>query len=79
VRHWGEIKSLGKVAASGGALISARARASDVSVYDNAVEIHKIEAENKGIHFSLLFTTVDYTKNQYEARWNRWSRARCWR
>jgi multidrug efflux pump subunit AcrB len=67
---FGEIKSLAKVGGKSVVLFSiSRARgASDVSVYDNAVkDIAKIEAENKGIHISLLFTTVDYTKNQYDS------------
>ncbi|MDT0574860.1 efflux RND transporter permease subunit [Croceicoccus sp. F390] len=39
---------------------------SDVSVYDGAVEeLAAIEQENRGIHFTELFTTVDYTKEQY--------------
>jgi multidrug efflux pump subunit AcrB len=56
------------------------ARAARTSVYDdNAVkDIAKIEAENKGIHISLLFTTVDYTR-KYESSMSPWSRARCWR
>jgi len=46
-----------------------RARgASDVSVYDSAVEeLKKIEKDNPGIRFTRLFTTVDYTKSQYES------------
>lgn len=46
-----------------------RARgASDVSVYDGAVEVLKeIEKENPGIKFTRLFTEVDYTKAQYES------------
>ena len=42
--------------------------ASDVAVYDAAmVELHKIAAENPGVHFTKLFATVDYTKQQYES------------
>ncbi|MBO9581228.1 MAG: efflux RND transporter permease subunit [Sphingobium sp.] len=42
--------------------------ASDVSVYDNAMkEIAKIEKENPGVHFTQLFTSVDYTKDQYSS------------
>ncbi|ASK88827.1 efflux RND transporter permease subunit [Sphingorhabdus sp. SMR4y] len=46
-----------------------RARgASDVTVYDAAIEImDKIEAENPGIEFILLGTSVDYTKSQYKS------------
>lgn len=40
--------------------------ASDVTVYDAAIaELKKIEAENKGIRFTQLYTSVDYTKDQY--------------
>jgi multidrug efflux pump subunit AcrB len=47
----------------------ARARgASDVSVYDEAVtEIGKLEKAHPGVHFTRLFTSVDYTKQQYES------------
>lgn len=46
-----------------------RARgASDVTVYDDAREVMKeIEAENPGIKFTQLFTTVEYTKSQYSS------------
>lgn len=46
-----------------------RARgASDVTVYDAAIEImDKIEAENAGIEFILLGTSVNYTKTQYKS------------
>lgn len=41
--------------------------ASDVTVYDAAVEELKlIEADNPGIKFTQLYTSVDYTKDQYE-------------
>ncbi len=42
---------------------------SDVSVYDGAVaEMAKIQKENGNrIHFTRLFTSVDYTKSQYES------------
>ena len=41
--------------------------ASDVTVYDAAVEeLKKIEADNSGIKFTQLYTSVDYTKDQYE-------------
>jgi multidrug efflux pump subunit AcrB len=40
--------------------------ASDVSVYDGAIEkIAQIEKENPGIRITPLFTTIDYTKGQY--------------
>ncbi len=40
--------------------------ASDVTVYDAAIaELKKIEADNPGISFTQLYTSVDYTKEQY--------------
>lgn len=40
--------------------------ASDVTVFDEAnKEIAKLEKDNPGIHFTLLFTSVKYTKGQY--------------
>jgi multidrug efflux pump subunit AcrB len=67
---YGEITSMGK--ADGKPVVTfgiARARgASDVSVYDAAyAEIKKIEKENPGVKFIRQFTTVDYTKAQYES------------
>ena len=42
--------------------------ASDVTVYDSAiVEMHKLEAEFPGVHFVRMFTSVTYTKEQYES------------
>ncbi|HEU4650084.1 MAG TPA: efflux RND transporter permease subunit [Croceibacterium sp.] len=42
--------------------------ASDVTVYDAAIaEMKKIQADNPGIHFTQLYTSVDYTKEQYES------------
>jgi len=51
------------------ALEITRARgASDVAVYDSAVaEIRKIEQEHPGIRFTQLYTSVDYTKQQYSS------------
>nr|WP_166177883.1 efflux RND transporter permease subunit [Altererythrobacter segetis] len=41
--------------------------ASDVTVYDAAIkELKSIEAENPGIDITQLYTSVDYTKQQYE-------------
>ena len=41
--------------------------ASDVTVYDDAMkEIAKLEKENSGIHITELYTSVDYTKDQYK-------------
>jgi multidrug efflux pump subunit AcrB len=67
---YGEINSIGKI--DGRQVVTfgiTRARgASDVSVYDNAeAELKKIEAENPGVKFTRLFTSVDYTKAQYES------------
>ncbi|AKH43395.1 multidrug efflux pump subunit AcrB [Altererythrobacter atlanticus] len=40
--------------------------ASDVTVYDAAIEeLKQIEEDNPGIRFTQLFTSVDYTKDQY--------------
>ena len=42
--------------------------ASDVSVYDDSIKaIAQIEKDNPGIHFTQLFTSVDYTKQQYHS------------
>jgi multidrug efflux pump subunit AcrB len=42
--------------------------ASDVTVYDAAIaEMKSIQADNAGIHFTQLYTSVEYTKEQYES------------
>jgi multidrug efflux pump subunit AcrB len=42
--------------------------ASDVTVYDEAVKVlEKVEKENPGVEFTQLFTSVDYTKDQYSS------------
>src|SRR5690606_18095915 len=42
--------------------------ASDVTVYDAAIEeMKRIEADNPGISFTQLYTSVEYTKEQYES------------
>lgn len=42
--------------------------ASDVTVYDAAIaEMQKIQDENPGIRFTQLYTSVDYTKDQYSS------------
>ncbi|MCA0910226.1 efflux RND transporter permease subunit [Qipengyuania gaetbuli] len=67
---FGEVRSLGKIDGRQVVTFSlTRARgASDVSVYDNAVEeLEKIKEENPGIEFTRLFTSVDYTKAQYDS------------
>ena len=41
--------------------------ASDVTVYDAAIkELQQIEKDNPGIRFTQLYTSVDYTKDQYK-------------
>lgn len=67
---YSELTAIGKV--NGKQVVTfgiSRARgASDVTVYDEAVAaMDKIEQENPGIHFTRLFTSVDYTKEQYES------------
>ena len=48
--------------------ISRAKGASDVSVYDEAIAtLDKIEEENPGVEFTQLFTSVDYTKQQYSS------------
>ncbi|MFA6218858.1 MAG: efflux RND transporter permease subunit [Erythrobacter sp.] len=67
---FGEVRSLGKIGGRQVVTFSVtRARgASDVSVYDAATEeLEKIEAENPGVKFTRLFTSVDYTKAQYKS------------
>lgn len=42
--------------------------ASDVTVYDSAVEeMDRIMAENPGIKFKRVFSVIDYTKSQYRS------------
>jgi multidrug efflux pump subunit AcrB len=42
--------------------------ASDVTVYDEAVKVlDQIEKDNPGVEFTQLFTSVDYTKDQYSS------------
>jgi len=67
---YGELSNLARI--NGKQVVNfgiTRARgASDVSVYDNAVEVLKdLEAQNPGIKFTRLATEVDYTKSQYES------------
>ena len=48
--------------------ISRAKGASDVTVYDEAIKIlDQIEKENPGVQFTQLFTSVDYTKDQYSS------------
>ena len=67
---YGEVTSIGK--ADGKPVVTfsiARARgASDVSAYDGVLaEIAKLEKEHPGTHFTKLFTSVEYTKEQYDS------------
>ena len=67
---FGEQQRIGKIRGAQVVNFSmARAKgASDVTVYDEAVkELEKIEKENPGIKFTQLFTSVDYTKQQYSS------------
>ena len=67
---YGEITSLAKFNGKPVATFSiARARgASDVTVYDSALaELGKLEKEYPGVHFTRMFTSVTYTKEQYES------------
>lgn len=67
---YGEIRSSAKI--KGRQVVTfavTRARGeSDVSVYDGVIEkLEELEEANPGIHFTRLFTEVDYTKQQYES------------
>jgi len=67
---YGELTSMAKIDGKQIVVFSiTRARgASDVTVYDGAIEVLKeLEAENSGVRFTRLFTSVDYTKAQYES------------
>ena len=67
---YGEIRTLAKLNGKQVVTFSiTRARgASDVSVYDDAVEVlQRIEEANPGVSFTRLFTEVDYTRGEYES------------
>jgi len=67
---FGEIKSMGKIDGRQVVTFSlTRARgASDVSVYDSTVaELEKIAKETPGTKFTPLYTSVEYTRAQYES------------
>ena len=67
---FGEVTSIGKIDGRQVVTFSlTRARgASDVSVYDLVTaELEKIEEENPGIEFTPLFTSVEYTRAQYDS------------
>ncbi len=65
-----EVTTMGKI--NGKPVVTfamSRARGeSDVSVYDGAIEkIDQLKKDHPGIHFTRLFSSVDYTKQQYES------------
>ena len=67
---FGEQKRIGKIRGAQVVNFSvARAKgASDVTVYDEAMkELGEIEKTNPGVKFTQLFTSVDYTKQQYSS------------
>ena len=67
---YGEQRRIGKVRGKQVVNFSiSRARgASDVTVYDEAMKVlEKIEKDNPGVEFTQLFTSVDYTKQQYSS------------
>ena len=48
--------------------ISKSKGASDVTVFDQAAEqLHQLERENPKVHFRILYSGVDYIKNQYKS------------
>ncbi|MBC2670815.1 efflux RND transporter permease subunit [Novosphingobium piscinae] len=67
---FGEVTSRGRM--NGREVVTfgiSRARgASDLSVYDETVKaLDQLEKDTPGIHFRPLFTSVDYTRKQYES------------
>ncbi|HVF37062.1 MAG TPA: efflux RND transporter permease subunit, partial [Sphingomicrobium sp.] len=67
---YGEQRRIGKVRGRQVVNFSlSRAKgASDVTVYDEAMKtLETIEKENPGVEFTRLFTSVDYTKQQYSS------------
>ena len=65
-----EVTTMGKI--NGKPVVTfamSRARGeSDVSVYDGAIDkIEQLKKVHPGIHFTRLFSSVDYTKQQYES------------
>ena len=67
---YGEQKRIGKIRGAQVVNFSvARAKgASDVTVYDEALrQLDEIEKANPGVEFTQLFTSVDYTKQQYSS------------
>lgn len=67
---YGEQKRIGKVDGKQVVTFSiSRAKgASDVTIYDESMKVlAQIEKENPGVKFTRLFTSVDYTKDQYHS------------
>jgi len=67
---YGEQQRIGKIRGAQvvNFAISRAKGASDVTVYDKTMEeLGKIEKENPGVKFTQLFTSVDYTKQQYSS------------
>ena len=67
---FGEVTSAAKVGGKPVVIVDiTRARgASDVSAYDGTVvELGKLEKEHPGVKFTRLYSSVDYTKEQYES------------
>ncbi len=67
---FGEITSAAKLRGKPVVIVDIkRARgASDVEVYDETVvQLAKLEKENPGVRFTRLYSSVDYTKAQYES------------
>jgi len=67
---YGEQQRIGKIRGSQVVNFSiSRAKgASDVTVYDEAMKVlGEIEKANPGVKFTQLFTSVDYTKDQYSS------------
>ena len=67
---FGEITSRGRM--NGREVVTfgiSRARGeSDLSVYDETIKVlDQLAKDTPGIHFSTLFTSVDYTRKQYES------------
>jgi multidrug efflux pump subunit AcrB len=67
---YGEVTNKGKFNGKPVAVFGmSRARGeSDVRVYDDALaQMKKLEAENPGVRFREIYTTVKYTKDQYDS------------
>ena len=67
---YGEVTSIGKVNGKSAVTFGVtRAKgASDVAVYDEVVkELEKIQKDSPGLKFERLFSSVDYTRGQYDS------------